>query len=117
MTSAEIIGVSPLLAVYRELEIYRAITAALGIPAELLQSDRSAPEPPDPDTFQVSHDGGYQHIVGDLDCTEGWCDRGNGYPKPCQHCADGLVHADFGDENYDCDYWLYTKCDVCGEAE
>ena len=22
---------------------------------------------------------------------------------------------DFGDENSDCDYWLYKKCDECGE--
>jgi hypothetical protein len=68
-------------------------------------------------TIDVSGEGIYRHLVGDTGCAEGWCDGGSssGYPKPCE-CG-GLIHADFGDENYDCDYWLWTKCDQCGESE
>jgi len=57
------------------------------------------------------------HLVGEKTCTVDWCDGGSstGYPKLCE-CG-GLIHAEFGDENYDCDYWLYTKCDKCGESE
>lgn len=69
-----------------------------------------------PDTFQVG-DIDYQHRIGDPNCREGWC-MGGVFPKPCdKKGCDGLVHADFGDENADCDYWLYTKCDKCGESE
>lgn len=57
----------------------------------------------------------YNHIKGDKECTEGWCGGLSGYPKVCS-CG-GLIHADFGDENGDGDYWLYTKCDTCGEPE
>lgn len=52
----------------------------------------------------------YEHEVGDDVCTVGWC--GNGFPITCE-CG-GLIHADFGDENMDCEYWLYTLCDRCG---
>lgn len=74
----------------------------------------------DVDVFDVSGEGFEAHIVGDIDCTEGWCDGSSGYgrsgyPKPCP-CG-GLIHADYGDENWDGDYWLYTKCDQCGEKE
>lgn len=55
------------------------------------------------------------HIKGNKECTEGWCGGNAGYPKVCS-CG-GLIHADFGDENSDGDYWLYTKCDICGEPE
>jgi len=44
-------------------------------------------------------------------CDECWMD----YPKPCE-CG-GFIHASFGDENYDGDYWLYTKCDKCSKNE
>lgn len=54
---------------------------------------------------------GVKHKVGDKECGECWTD----YPTKCD-CG-GLIHAEFGDENYDCDYWLYTKCDKCGEPE
>jgi hypothetical protein len=58
----------------------------------------------------------YNHVVGDEDCAEGWC--GSEYPKPCdEEDCDGLIHADFGDEDYDGDYWLYTECDKCGSRE
>jgi hypothetical protein len=54
------------------------------------------------------------HRVGDPDCDQGWCGS-LGWPMPCeQPGCPGLVHANFGDESYD-GYWLYTKCDVCGE--
>lgn len=51
-----------------------------------------------------------EHYVGDKECSGCW----DGYPKPCS-CG-GLIHACFGDENYDGDYWLYYKCDMCGET-
>ena len=54
---------------------------------------------------------GNEHQVGKKDCEDCW---GN-YPKDCE-CG-GLIHAAFGDENSDGDYWLYTKCDKCGESE
>ena len=54
----------------------------------------------------------YEHCIGDSDCEIGWC--GNEYPKKCS-CG-GLIHADFGDEDCDGDYWLYTKCDKCGKC-
>ena len=63
-------------------------------------------------TFDVSGEGVWQHEVGNDECTEGWCGC-HGWPKNCK-CG-GLIHADFGDEGYDCDYWLYMKCDLCGE--
>ena len=63
------------------------------------------------ETFEVSGEGIYFHIVGNEDCQEGWC--GVLYPKKC--VCGGLIHADFGEENYDGDYWLYEKCDRCGK--
>jgi len=63
--------------------------------------------------IDVSGEGLYKHKIGDEDCKEGWC--GNNYPKRCK-CG-GLIHADFGDEDTDSNYWLYTKCDKCGESE
>jgi len=65
--------------------------------------------------IDVSGEGVYQHEIGDSDCCEGWCGGGFSYPRQCE-CG-GLIHADFGDENSDCDYWLYTKCDKCGKSE
>jgi len=65
-------------------------------------------------TFQVRKIDN-KHEVGNKDCIEGWC--GGNYPRKCEKCGKGLVHADFGDENFDGGYWLYTKCDVCGESE
>jgi hypothetical protein len=45
-----------------------------------------------------------------------WC--WPGYPVPCSvEGCDGLVHAVFGDENYDMDYWLYFKCTKCGSTD
>jgi hypothetical protein len=65
-------------------------------------------------SIDVSGEGLYKHIVGNENCTEGWC-ASLEYPKKCK-CG-GLIHADFGDEDSDCNYWLYTKCDKCGEEE
>ena len=67
-----------------------------------------------PKTTDVSGEGIYEHAVGDRNCQQGWCIAG-GYPKPCS-CG-GLIHADFGDEDYDGNYWLYTKCDKCGSRD
>lgn len=58
-----------------------------------------------------------EHEVGNPDCKVGWC-SGRGWAYPHRHgggCA-GLVHAEFGDEDYGGDYWLWTKCDGCGES-
>lgn len=57
----------------------------------------------------------YSHVIGNKKCNEGWCNKGSHYPIECE-CG-GLIHADFGDENRDGDYWLYTKCDKCGGTE
>jgi hypothetical protein len=72
-------------------------------------------EPEKVETFDFGDRLGNEHRIGDPDCDAGWC--GRNYPKPCDRegCG-GLVHANFGDENYD-GYWLYTKCDRCGESE
>lgn len=59
-------------------------------------------------TFRID---GLDHVGGDPEC--GWC--WSGYPKPHEDCT-GLLHASFGDENYDGDYWLYYRCDVCGDT-
>lgn len=74
-------------------------------------------------TFDFGERLGNDHLIGNADCDEGWC-GGHGYPKPCENltregagvCA-GLIHANWGDENFNGDYWIYTKCDVCGEPE
>lgn len=69
--------------------------------------------------LRVSGDGPW-HERGDTRCEAGWCSSGSaaGYPKLCrQPGCGGLVHADFGDENSDCEFWLYTRCDRCGVAE
>jgi hypothetical protein len=62
-------------------------------------------------TFDVSNEGVDQHVIGNKFCTEGWC--GSTYPIPCQ-CG-GLIHADFGDEDREGNYWLILRCDRCGE--
>lgn len=66
----------------------------------------------DGSVFLVNAEGD-PHERGNLDCRVGWCNPY--YPKPCP-CG-GLIHADFGDEDYDGNYWLHTKCDRCGESE
>jgi len=62
-------------------------------------------------TFDVSGEGLYQHEIGNLNCQEGWC--ADEFPLLCK-CG-GLIHADFGDEDSSGDYWIYKKCDLCGE--
>jgi hypothetical protein len=64
------------------------------------------------ETFDVSDEGMYFHRIGDKNCEEGLCGVRDDYPMACE-CG-GLIHADFGDENCDGDYWLYIKCDKCG---
>jgi hypothetical protein len=63
----------------------------------------------------ISVGDGEPHEVGNENCRIEWCSVGSAYPRKCK-CG-GLIHACFGDENADMDYWLYTKCDKCGEAE
>ena len=53
---------------------------------------------------------GQPHQVADLECDT--CS--DSFPVPCEDCP-GLKHAAFGDENYD-RYWLYYRCDVCGDV-
>jgi len=50
----------------------------------------------------------YPHEIGNRNCPECW----DGYPKKC--LCGGLIHAQFGDEDSDCNYWLYQDCDKCG---
>ncbi|MCK5601701.1 hypothetical protein KAR91_07535 [Candidatus Pacearchaeota archaeon] len=50
------------------------------------------------------------HDGDNKECIECW----DGYPKKCLDCG-GLVHASFGDENRDGDYWLAKKCSGCGD--
>ena len=61
------------------------------------------------DTFEIDNN---MHNIGDVACPQCW-----GYhdPKPCE-CG-GLIHTEFGDEDGDCNYWLYYKCDKCGSTE
>jgi len=64
-------------------------------------------------TFTIqSGDQLYEHLVGDKNCKEGWCGGGH-YPVKCK-CG-GLIHAEFGDEDTDCNYWLNLACDKCGD--
>lgn len=51
------------------------------------------------------------HEIGNNECSTCW----KGYPR--KHECGGLIHATFGDENSDGDYWLYYKCDKCGETD
>lgn len=59
--------------------------------------------------FNFGEFGGTDHRAGDPNCEDCWI----GYPQRC-HCG-GLIHSNFGDEDWDGDYWLETKCDKCGE--
>jgi hypothetical protein len=55
---------------------------------------------------------GAEHDRGDPACEQCW----KGWPQPCEmENCDGQVHAEFGDENADCEYWLILECDTCGE--
>lgn len=73
-----------------------------------------------PKTFSFGDSVGIEmHLTGDRRCSQGWC-SGNlvNYPTGCEEPGcHGLVHANFGDENIEGYYWLYTQCDVCGEVE
>ena len=47
------------------------------------------------------------HEVGNSECPDCW----KNYPVPCK-CG-GLIHAQFGDEDSNGDYWLEKFCDTC----
>ena len=50
------------------------------------------------------------HKIGDPECSE--C-----FLHGSSECAcGGRIHHEYGDENYDGDYWTYDKCDKCGES-
>ena len=55
---------------------------------------------------------GNKHKIGDKDCSMGWCSC-IGWPHKCE-CG-GLIHAEFGDEDMEGNYYLITVCDKCGE--
>jgi hypothetical protein len=55
----------------------------------------------------------YSHTIGNDKCESGWCDGGHSYPVRCK-CG-GLIHANFGDEYPDGDYFFDRLCDKCGE--
>lgn len=61
-----------------------------------------------PQTFHVSAENAFDHVIGDPACSECWTS-----PIPCT-CG-GLIHDEFGDENYNGDYWTWRKCDQCGD--
>jgi hypothetical protein len=73
---------------------------------------------PDTKVFHIKgSDVEYDHSIGNEHCTAGWCSCSD-YPQPCiDESCKGLIHADFGDEDSDCNYWLYTQCDTCGVAD
>ena len=50
------------------------------------------------------------HNIGDKNCNDCW----PGFPIKCK-CVGGLIHAEFGDEDMDCNYYLLYKCDKCGD--
>lgn len=49
------------------------------------------------------------HERGNKDCPRCWYEEAS----PC--VCGGLIHSEFGDEDIDCNYWLYYKCDRCGD--
>ncbi len=75
--------------------------------------DASAPKKPDVFTIWSDQTGHDPHTRG-LSCDECW----QGFPKPCttSDCK-GFLHASFGGEFSDGEYWLNTRCDTCGESK
>jgi len=65
----------------------------------------------DPVTFSFG-DVEYDHIVADAKCDACWDDP---TPHGCE-TPGCLEHTQFGDENADCDYWLYHLGDLCRES-
>jgi hypothetical protein len=60
----------------------------------------------------------YSHLVAaseNDDCNSCWS---SDWPKKCSdpECK-GYVHTEFGEENYDGDYWLNYCCDQCGSTD
>ncbi len=51
------------------------------------------------------------HKPNTKDCGACW----SGFPVGCP-CG-GLIHAEFGDEYGDGDYWLYRRCDQCDSTQ
>jgi len=60
------------------------------------------------ETFTIG-DTDHPHEIGNVDCGYCWTE----HPLQCE-CG-GLIHTAFGDEDSDCNYWLYKRCDRCGE--
>ena len=64
------------------------------------------------DAIAVVLDGEEHRMVSTDECDTCW----QGYPHVHEDCG-GLIHADFGDESWNGDYWLRTLCERCGESE
>jgi len=60
-------------------------------------------------TFEIDHN---QHVKGDESCSGCW-DTPEHHGKDEECGGKGLVHTEFGDEDMDCNYWLYERCDIC----
>lgn len=88
------------------LSIVNKLIADVGFDLVRLQAQMEA-------DAETVGDTNYEHGIGDPECEQGWCDGGEFFPAECE-CG-GLVHADFGDEDHNCEYWLYEKCDRCGD--
>jgi len=67
-----------------------------------------SPESESQEPFTID---GFDHARGDPKCGQCW----TLFPEPCK-CG-GLIHGQFGDEDADCDYWLYYACDKCGSTD
>lgn len=64
------------------------------------------------ETFSFG-DVNYDHVIGDRNCVKCWTFEG---PELHECGTEGcLKHNQFGDENADCDYWLYYMGDLCRE--
>ena len=60
---------------------------------------------------------GFDHEEGDKKCKSCWDTYWeNGLPSCADSDCSGLIHNEFGDENWDGDYWLYYRCDKCADT-
>lgn len=59
--------------------------------------------------FDWAEGSGDAHLVGDKECSAGWC----WFTEPAECKCGGLIHAEFADEGWD-SVILYYECDRCG---
>ena len=62
------------------------------------------------DKFEFRVEGGDEHIFGDEECEGCW-------KSPVRCDCGGLIHNQFGDEDSNCNYWLYEFCENCDEEK